>query len=155
MPDRMKFNEDVTIGAQPSEAELKAMAEEGVRTVINLRTEDESMQRMEPDEESDASRRFGIACETIPVSMDEMGPETVDDFRSTLAQAEKPVFVHCKLGKRAGAMVMMDVAVRQGWSGEEAIRRAKEMGFECENEQMTDFVRNYIDEHQHPCGDSE
>ena len=144
VPDRMNISDEVTIGAQPSEAELHAMVEDGVRTVISLRHEGEDMQPLSPDEEGEQVRRLGMRYVNIPVAMDDAGPELVDRFRRALEEAPKPVYVHCKLGKRAGAFAMMDQAVRKGWSGEQTIRKADEMGFECENRQLVDFVRDYV-----------
>lgn len=146
MPDRMKISDELTIGAQPSEAELKAMANDGVRTIINLRTEEEDLQRIEPDEEARLAQKYGLAYVSLPTSIDSDGPGHVDRFRQELHGADKPVFIHCKLGKRAGAFVMMDKAVSAGWSGRKALDQAEQMGFECDNEQMERFVRDYVDQ---------
>ena len=84
----------------------------------------------------------------IPVSMKSMGPELVDQFRVKFADLPKPVFAHCKSGKRAGAMVMMHMAVeQQGMTGEQTLQKAKEMGFECEQPELEQFVRQYVDSH--------
>jgi len=145
MPDRMKINEAITIGAQPSEAELKAMAEDGVKAVINLRADGEDMQPMPPEAEGKKVQAFGMKYITLPVAIKEAGPDLVDRFRQALAETPKPVFVHCRLGKRAGAFVMMDQAVQQGWSGQQTLDMAEDMGFECDNEDMEQFVKDYID----------
>lgn len=145
MPDRMKINDQITIGAQPSEAELKTMADNGMKTIINLRTEDEDMQRIDPDAEGQLAKKHGLAYVSLPTSIQNAGSEHVDSFRDALEQADKPVFIHCKLGKRAGAFVMMHQAIQQGWSGQQTLDKAQEMGFECENEEMERFVREYVD----------
>ncbi|MEW6488273.1 MAG: protein tyrosine phosphatase family protein [Thermodesulfobacteriota bacterium] len=145
MPERVQINDQITVGAQPSEAELKAMADEGTRTVINLRTAGESMQRMPPEEEGEVVRRFGMEYVHVPVSMEDADAELVDGFRAVLDRVPKPVYVHCRLGKRAGAFVMMDQAVEKGLSGKKTIQRAEEMGFECEEEALAGFVRDYVD----------
>lgn len=145
MPDRMKFNDDVTIGAQPSEAELNALANDGFKTVINLRHDGEDMMPLPPEAEGAVVEQAGLAYRHVPVSMKDADASLVDRFREVLHEAEKPAFVHCKLGKRAGAMVMMDVAAKAGWSGDETLRKAGEMGFECDNEKLASFVRGYVD----------
>src|SRR5262249_21345774 len=38
MEDRMKINDDVTVGPQPTEDQLAELARTGFRTVVNLRT---------------------------------------------------------------------------------------------------------------------
>jgi uncharacterized protein (TIGR01244 family) len=145
MPDRMQFSDDVTIGAQPSRAEIKAMAEDGVQTIINLRTEDEELQPMEPDEEEQFAHEQGLDYISLPISMDEADMKQADTFRRKLHEAKKPAFVHCKLAKRAGAFMMMDQAVREGWSGEETLQKAEAKGFECDSEKIERFVKSYVD----------
>ena len=144
MPDRIKFNDEITVGAQPSAAEIKAMASDGFRGIMNLRTYGEDMQEISPDQEEDIAREAGMEYIHIPVSMKKAGPELVDRFREEFRSMPKPVFVHCKLGKRAGAFVMMHTAAEQGMSGEDALKKAEEMGFECDQEEMKEFVKNYL-----------
>jgi len=146
MPDRMKIRDGVIVGAAPSEAELTAMAEDGVQTVISLRTDGEDMQAMTVEQEYDLVRAQGMRFAHVPVSMDNAGPETVDQFREELSRAPQPVFVHCKLGKRSGAFVMMDHAVREGWTGQDTLDEAKRMGFRCDSAELERFVKQYVDE---------
>lgn len=54
---------------------------------------------------------------------------------------------HCKTGKRAGAMVMMHVASERGMSGKEALQQAEQMGFECDQPELKQFVEQYVDSH--------
>ncbi len=146
MPDRMKISEQITVGAQPSEAELKAMSQDGIASIINLRTDGEDMQPISPQAEADLARQYEMQYQSLPVSMSDADASLVDQFRKTLADAKKPVFVHCKLGKRAGAFVMMHQAVEAGWSGEQTLKKAEEMGFECDNEKLESFVKDYVDQ---------
>lgn len=144
MPARVRIDDQITVGAQPSEAELKIMADDGTRTVINLRTEGESMERLPPEEEEGVVRGLGMEYVHLPVSMEDADAELVDRFREALDRAPKPVYVHCRLGKRAGAFVMMDRAVEKGLSGKKTIQRAEEMGFECDEEAVAGFVKDYV-----------
>ena len=146
MPDRMQINDQVTVGAQPSEAELKAMADSGTRAVINLRTDDEKMQRLSPDEEARKAEEFGMQYVHVPVSMEDADQQLVDRFRDELDRVPKPVYIHCRLGKRAGAFVMMDQAVKQDMSGKQTIRTAEDMGFQCDEEALADFVKQYVND---------
>lgn len=86
MPDRVQINDEITVGAQPSEAELKAMADAGTKSVINLRTDDEPMQRLSPEAEGRAAEEFGLHYVHIPVSMDTADGMLVDQFRDALGR---------------------------------------------------------------------
>lgn len=141
----MKISDDVTVGPQPSEAELRRLAGEGFQSVVNFRTDGEEDQPLSPSAEGDKVRAEGLEYLNLPVSMESMGPELVDQFRQKYADLPKPIFAHCKSGKRAGAMVMMHTAVERGMSGEETLKQAEQMGFECDQPELKDLVKNYVD----------
>lgn len=143
----MKINDQVTVGPQPSEDELQKLGQQGFRSVVNFRTQGEEEQPLTPQAEGKKVKSAGMEYLHIPVSMKAMGPELVDLFREKFADLPKPVFAHCKSGKRAGAMVMMHMAVEQGMTGEQTLLLAKEMGFECEQPELEQFVRQYVDSH--------
>ncbi|KLU07463.1 Zn-dependent hydrolase [Rhodopirellula islandica] len=145
MSNRMKFNDQLTVGAQPSENELKQLPEEGFQSVINFRTAGEEEQPLAPDAEGEVVRSAGLKYLHVPVSMDGMDEQTVDQFREQYQSLPKPVLAHCKSGKRAGAMMMMHTAVEQGISGDQALEQAKEMGFECDKPELEQFVKQYVD----------
>lgn len=147
MQDTMKINDDVTVGAQPTEDELRRLDEQGYKSVINFRTEGEDDQPLSPDAEGKQVKAQGLDYLHVPVAMGSMENELVDRFRQQYVALPKPVFAHCKSGKRAGAMVMMHLAAEQGMSGEQTLQQAEQMGFECEQEDLRQFVKNYVDNH--------
>ncbi|EMI18623.1 hypothetical protein RMSM_04451 [Rhodopirellula maiorica SM1] len=81
------------------------------------------------------------------MDMQGISPEVVDRFREQYRKLPKPVFAHCKSGKRAGAMMMMHIAAEQGMSGEQTLEQAEKMGFECDQPELEQFVKNYVDSH--------
>lgn len=143
----MKINDQVTVGPQPSEKQLKELREEGFKTVVNFRTEGEEDQPLPPKTEGEKVKEWGMDYYHLPVSKESMGPEIVDQFRNKFAELSKPVFAHCSKGKRAGAMVMMHIASEQGMTGEQTLQKAEEMGFECDQPELVEFVKNYVDSH--------
>lgn len=145
--NRIRINEQVTVGPQPSEEELKELKQEGFRTVINFREPGEEDQPLTPDAEEARVRALGMEYLHVPVSQDAMETEQVDRFRDQFRRAAKPVYAHCKTGKRAGAFVMMHAASEQGMSGDQALQQAQDMGFECDVESLKQFVKQYVDEH--------
>lgn len=145
MVGRIRFNQNIIVGAQPSEAEIREMASEGIKGVINLRTDHEDMQPLSPEREGEIVRKAGMEYVHLPVTMAKAKLKLVDRFRSELDSIAKPVFVHCKLGKRAGAFVLMEVAAEHGLSGEEALKRAQSVGFECEHPRVREFVKSYLE----------
>ncbi len=147
MDKPLKINEEVTIGPQPSEGQLQELKGEGFNSVVNFRTEDEEDQPLSPDAEGEKVKGLGMDFMHVPVSMKTMGPEVVHQFRHKYPSLKKPVFAHCKSGKRAGAMVMMHLACENGMTGEQTVQRAKDLGFECDQPELVEFVTNYVNTH--------
>lgn len=147
MQDRMKINDEVTVGPQPSTEEIGQLRDEGFQTVANFRVGGEDDQPLPPQEEGDQVQAAGMEYYHNPVSPDSLSPAVVDEFRQAYANLPKPMFAHCKGGKRAGAMVMMHLACEQGLSGEQTLRQAEELGFECDQPELVDFVTAYVDSH--------
>ena len=145
--DIKKIGDSVSVGPQPSEDDLNELAEKGYKTIINLRTEQEEDQPLNPGAEGELVRAKGLEYRSIPVSMDTMEPALVDKFRSDLANLPSPAFVHCRSGQRAGAFVMMDQACRNNMSGADLLNQAKQMGFECDQPELKQFVCHYVDSH--------
>lgn len=143
----MTIDSEVTVGPQPSATEIENLPREGFNSVVNFRTAGEDDQPLSPADEGIKVKATGMVYLHIPVSMKSMGPELVDQFRKEYADLPKPVFAHCKSGKRAGAMVMMHKAVEQGMTGEQTLQKAEEMGFECDQEELRQFVKDYVDKH--------
>lgn len=148
MEGRMTLSEQLSVGAQPSEEGLRQLAGEGIRSVVNLRTEGEEDQPLSPAQEGEKVRGLGLEYLHIPVSSKEPRGEQVDEFRGKLPTLAGPVYVHCASGKRAGAFAMMHQAVESGWTGEETLKKAEAMGFECDVPALKDFVKGYVDEHR-------
>jgi uncharacterized protein (TIGR01244 family) len=143
--ERHKISDQVTVGAQVSEEEVRRLPQEGFRTVVNLREPGEQEQPISPDDERKFVEAAGMKYLHIPVSGKDMKPELVDRFRQELKTLPGPVFVHCHKGKRAGAFAMMAAAVDAGWSGEQTVETAEQMGFKCDTPQLKEFVTSYVD----------
>jgi hypothetical protein len=42
---------------------------------------------------------------------------------------------------------MMQMAIEQAMTGDQALQKAKEMGFECGQPELEQFIRQYVNEH--------
>jgi len=147
MPSMTKIDNEVTVGPQPTQPEIAEFQELGFKSVINFRAEDEEEQPLSPHDEGDEVEKLGMAYWHMPVSMKAITPEMVDGFRQELAHLPRPVFAHCKAGRRAALMVMMHLASEAGMPGTEAIRGVEELGFKPGSAETERFVVDYIDRH--------
>lgn len=147
MVDRIKINDRLSVGnVHPDEGDLETLAEEGFKSIVNLRTHDEPKQPFDPDDEGRRVRELGMEYLHYPVTSDAMNMDVVDAFRAQIGHLPRPLFAHCKSGMRSGAFIMMHVAAETGMSGDETLQKAKEMGFECDTRELEQLVKSYVDE---------
>lgn len=111
-------NDSLSLGGQPTEEQLRALAREGFKVVINLATINP---RYSLEDESASARGLGITYYHIPV---EWGNPTEDDFESfekVFKQfSGKKIFLHCAANFRASAFYTLYAQKHLGWSEEQA-----------------------------------
>ncbi len=147
MSEGRQVNDQVTYGAQVSDASVKRLAAEGFKTVVNLREAGEKDQPLSPDEERGVVEGAGLKYLHIPVSGKEMKAESMDLFRREVQALPGPAFVHCNRGTRAGIFAMIAAGVDAGWSAEQALRKIEQMGIKPGPE-MSQFVTSYLESHR-------
>ena len=147
MEQYFKINDDITVGPQPTSAQLQQLQSDGIQSIVNFRVEGEDEESLPPQIEGDTVRAAGMTYLHIPVTLKAMTGESVDRFRSAYAELPKPVFAHCKSGKRAAAMAMMNIAVDEGITAEQTFENAKTMGIELGQPELESFMQNYINRH--------
>jgi uncharacterized protein (TIGR01244 family) len=149
MQDTVQINDRFTIAKFAPEADqIRQAAQEGFKSLINMQTDDEDKKlKMKPREERQKANEAGLTFLHHPVDGEKLSEDLVDDFRRKATDLPAPVLVHCASGKRSGAFVMMHIGCEQGMSGEEVIKKAEEMGFECDTPELEDFVKSYVDNH--------
>ncbi|MEO6264778.1 MAG: protein tyrosine phosphatase family protein [Luteimonas sp.] len=112
---------------QPNEAELAALARNGMRTIINLRHPSEASEF----DEADAVAAAGMRYVSIPVSgAQELTPETVTRFSEEMedARSRGPVLIHCGSANRVGALIALEQAWVQGQSPDVALAAGRAAG---------------------------
>ena len=149
MHDTVQINDRFTIAKFAPEAEqIRQAAQEGFQSLVNMQTADEDDKlKMKPEEERQTAEQAGLTFLHHPVDGEKLSDALVDEFRQKATALPAPVLVHCASGKRSGAFVMMHIGCEQGMTGEEVIKKAEEMGFECDTPQLEGFVKSYVDNH--------
>jgi uncharacterized protein (TIGR01244 family) len=103
MAQGVPLSNQITIGAQPTEKDLNVIAAEGVRSVVNLVPEGEDPSALSPEQEGCLARQLGMKYLHVPVPAgDVKSPARVVEFVKGFEALPRPVFVHCKAGRRAG-----------------------------------------------------
>jgi uncharacterized protein (TIGR01244 family) len=117
----------VLSGGQPTREQIEAAAKAGYRTVINLRTPEESGFEWE----AEAVERLGMRYVSIPVAGSEgLTRENVERIDAALVAAAEqgPVLLHCASGNRIGAVLALRQAWIQGVEPEAALKFGRASG---------------------------
>lgn len=143
LPHFFKVNDSLYRGAQPSDDDFKTLAKLGVKTVINLRSTDERIER-----EQKLVEGLGMRYVTIPLH----GYETPsnDKIRQAVleikAGADKgaPVFVHCKRGRdRTGTVIASYRMTYEGLTNEQALNDAKKHKIGWHQRAMRKYISSF------------
>ncbi len=140
----MQMGEGVFIGGQPDQEDLLELARQGVKTVIDFR---------EPSETAVSNARMAHEANldyvNIPVNKMTLSDADVEKFRTALGDKQGPFLLHCGSGARAGAMLLMKTATDSGWTSEQAMETAANMGFDCNaHPEIKAFFTDYIQRHR-------
>lgn len=139
----VRIDEKVTIGAQPSEADLAELKRQGVATIVNLRRAGENNQPLSPDAQGEKVRALGMNYVHIPVSTADMRPEQIEDYGKAVEASPGEVHVHCGVGARAGILALIHSGARRGLNAEQIITEARTKGFDLS--ELSDLVSAYLD----------
>jgi uncharacterized protein (TIGR01244 family) len=124
LPNGRLTDEGILVGGQPTQDQFIAAADNGIRTVINLRTEGE-----EGNTDPDFVESLGVTYVVIPIGGAEaLSEENSRRFATALEEAEAPVMVHCGSGNRVGALFALKAYYVDGLSAEEALVIGQETG---------------------------
>lgn len=94
------INDRLTISGQPTEAQLRAVADEGYEIVINLALHNHPRYSL-PDE-AGLVKSLGMTYIHIPVQFDAPGEnELLAFFEAMETHEDRKLHIHCSLNKRA------------------------------------------------------
>jgi len=113
-------------GGQPTEADLRAAAAAGYKTVINLRPGSE----MAGIDESGQVESLGMHFISIPIGgAADLTEENARRLDRAMATSESmPMIIHCASGNRVGALLALRANLIQGKSANEALAFGKAAG---------------------------
>lgn len=129
--------EQMLVGGQPSLADLDRLQAQGIKTIISLRTESESVGF---DEVEEAKKR-GMNFVRIPV--DGKAGITFENAQlldEAMSQSKEPLLLHCGSSNRVGALLALRAASK-GSSAEDALAFGKSAGLKSLEPVVTELLR--------------
>ena len=120
-----KITNELAIAGQLTLDELQQLAEEGYRSVVNLRSPNEigfldvEQQKVEP---------LGLRYVNIPIQTKDLSHDDVLPIIEKLVGMPKPMLVHCDSGIRSSIIVLLYIAIEQGMRVEDAFQKVVKLG---------------------------
>lgn len=119
------IRDDLAIAGQISLEQLKQLARDGYRSVLNLRSPDET--GYWADEQS-ITLGLNLYYLNLPLSRDMLDQATIRAVLQELEDLPKPVLVHCDTALRSAAIALIYVATDQGITYNQAFEKAMNLG---------------------------
>jgi len=141
--------DDIAIGGQPDAGQVESLAKAGYRSLVNLRPDEEVEDGLSPSEEADLAEKEGLHYLHFPVSPKEIDNRRLDQFRELFGKMNRPAFVHCASGMRAGVLALAALAVEKRWDGDQTLEKAEALGMDLEKAGLRELVKNYADQPRH------
>lgn len=128
LPPLCPLEADLRTSGQLSVEDIKALAEEGVKTLIFNRPDQESEDQPNTAELKQTAEALGMQWYHQPVISGQVTQEQGAEFGRIYAQAPKPVVAFCRSGARCGCLWALSQKGQK--SGEELVTQLKSAGFD-------------------------
>ena len=126
-------------GGQPTAEELKALSQQGVRTVIDLRTASEDR----GFDEAAETEKLGLRYIHLPIaSTDDLTPANAAALGKALHGSDGDVLLHCASGNRVGALLALMAAQQEQATPEQALDLGRRAGLKSLEPQVVQKLQD-------------
>lgn len=128
LPPLRTLEADLRTAGQLNVEEIKALADDGVKTLIFNRPDQEGEDQPPTSELKKAAEDLGLHWVHQPVISGQVTQEQGKEFGQIYAQAPKPVVAFCRSGARSGCLWALSKKDQQ--TGEALVDQLKAAGFD-------------------------
>ncbi|HEX8494048.1 MAG TPA: tyrosine-protein phosphatase [Pyrinomonadaceae bacterium] len=141
LPNFHQVSQQLYRGAQPRDGGIRKLKELGIKTIINLRGEDEETRAEQAEAEALGLRYFSVPLPGMRRPSDEQVQRVLALIN---APERQPLFVHCHHGEdRTGLIIAVYRITHDGWTSEQAKQEAKHYGMSWVQRGMKDYISDY------------
>ena len=136
----LKVNEQLITGGQPTEEQIRAAADEGFTTVINLAT---MSPRYSLPDEAGLVQALGMTYHHIPVEWEHPKDSDFDTFDAVMqAMAKTKTLVHCAANFRVTAFYSLYAVKHLGWTPDRAAEFRAAIWFDSDYPIWDEFIEH-------------
>ncbi|MEH1968741.1 beta-lactamase hydrolase domain-containing protein [Nostoc sp.] len=137
MSNTKKVSDDLSTAGQLTSEELKQAAQEGFKSVLNLRSPDEAGFVSDEQQQAEA---VGLQYANVPLKPSEPNQELTKLAIQEIENLPKPILIHCAAGARAGGIALIANAISEGLTYEKISQKAQELGLNLEQPHLKQFL---------------
>ncbi|MCC5634665.1 tyrosine-protein phosphatase [Nostoc sp. CHAB 5844] len=137
MSNSKKISENLSIAGQITPEELQQLAQEGFKSVLNLRSPDEAGFL---NDEQQQAQKAGLEYANVPLKPSQANQELTELAIEKIENLPKPILIHCAAGARAGGIALIASAISEGLSYEQITQKASELGINIEQPHLKQFI---------------
>ncbi|MBE9050155.1 hypothetical protein IQ243_06965 [Nostocales cyanobacterium LEGE 11386] len=116
-----KINDELAIAGQSTLQQFQLIADDGYKSVLNLRSPDEQDFLAHEQEKIEF---LGLQYVNFPINAEEINHQLVLQLFPIISELPKPILIHCDNAIRAAAIVFLYIATKQGINFEKALQKA-------------------------------
>ncbi|MBN3927365.1 sulfur transferase domain-containing protein [Nostoc sp. NMS4] len=120
-----KINNNLAIAGQIALDQLQQIADEGYKSVLNLRLPDETGLLANEQEKTEL---LGLYYVNLPTKPEDINHQGMLQMYQTITELPKPTLIHCDNSIRSAAIAFLYIALKQGMGFEKALQRVISLG---------------------------
>ncbi|MDZ8189952.1 MAG: sulfur transferase domain-containing protein [Nostoc sp. ChiSLP02] len=120
-----KINAELAIAGQITLVQLQELADEGYKSVINLRLAEETGFLLDEKEKAELLQLYYI---NLPFKTENITYQNTLKIFQAIVELPKPTLIHCDNSIRSAIIVLLYIALKQGIQFEQALQKVIQLG---------------------------
>lgn len=141
MSEIKKISLDFAGSNQPQASDLIELAEQGYKSVVNLRTPGENGF---VENEDALVQEVGLEYRHFSLNSAAADEQSIEAILAEVKNLPRPIVFHCGAGARGGALALIALAIEEHLSHEEILQKAEELGINPAQPHLELFLSQYL-----------